>query len=373
MTRRFAWSFQATLGALGLVGVLHALAREWPDVFALYAVGRTPLAAALPWALGALLGLSLGALLLGARSRLAGAVFVLTAAILHGVAPSTYHNNYYLLVWCVGLTAALGDPAYRLGALLRGEIAPDDGRPQDVYSVGPLVRTLQALLAVVYLFSVVVKLSHPWWQGTGRVVRYLVTERAPAHDPGLLQALLRPLLALPGAPVLAELAVVLTEILLPPGLAWGPTRRAALVVGVAMHTVMHAWLFPQLFTFLMLGLYAAWTPCDDRGLTVRLHPAHRVHGWLQGALGSLDWAGRCRVEALDLPGPLRVSPSPGLEHRGPAAWVSLAARLPVALVAWAVVSLSLPATLCGVPRAAVDNAATIGVLTMALWGRGRRG
>ena len=127
MTRRFAWSLQATLGALGLVGVVHALAREWPAVFALYAVGRDTPAAALPWALGAALLVSLAAFLHGRFARLGAVSFVLTAAALHAAVASTYHNNYYLLVWAVGLTAAFGDPAYRLARLVRGDVPAEDG------------------------------------------------------------------------------------------------------------------------------------------------------------------------------------------------------------------------------------------------------
>jgi len=225
---------------------------------------------------------------------------------------------------------------------------------------------------VVYLFSVAVKLAHPWWQGTGRVIVFLATERAPSQDPGILQGFLGPILAMPGMARVAEVGVMGTEVLLPLGLAWGRSRRVALAVGVAMHTVMHGWLFPQLFTFLMLALYGAWTPSDDRSVAVGFDPARRTHTWLRALLPALDTAGRCREMPEPVEGGLAVSPRPGVVHRGPAAWASLACRLPVALVLWALAALALPATVGGVPRAVVDNAATLAVLTLAMWGRGRR-
>ena len=65
----------------------------------------------------------------------------------------------------------------------------------------------------------------------------------------------------------AEWAVMLTEVALPFALASrrARVRAGAFAVGVAMHTVMHAWLFPQLFTFLMLARYFAVRPWDQRG------------------------------------------------------------------------------------------------------------
>lgn len=368
MTRRFAWSLQATLGALGLVGVVHALAREWPAVFALYAVGRDTPAAALPWALGAALLVSLAAFLHGRFARLGAVSFVLTAAALHAAVASTYHNNYYLLVWAVGLAAAFGDPAYRLARLVRGDVPAEDG-----VTGRTLVRLVRALVAVVYLFSVVVKLSHPWWRGSGQVIVWLATVRAPSLDPGLVQAALGPVLRAPALARAAEWAVMLTEVALPFALASRRThiRAGAFAVGVAMHTVMHAWLFPQLFTFLMLALYGAWVPVGDRARSLVLDPARPLHARLARWVPALDWSSRLHI--VSAPGPLRLrGPDAATEHRGPAAWMGVLCRLPGGLLLWATLSLALPDTLYGAPRALVDNALTLLVLTSALWGRGRR-
>lgn len=366
MTRRFAWSLQATLGVLGLVGVVHALTREWPALFALYAVGRSPVAARLPWALGLALLTSLAAFLHGRFARLGAAGFALAAATLHACAPSTYHNNYYLLVWCVGLTAALGDPAFRLARLVRGEVPAEDGATGRT-----LVRLVRALVAVVYLFSVVVKLSHPWWCGSGQVMVWLATVRAPSRDAGLVQALLAPALRAPARALVATWAVVLTEAALPLGLAWRRTRSVAFAVGVAMHTVMHAWLFPQLFTFLMLALYGAWAPVGDGARTLALDPSRPLHARLARWVPAMDWSSRLRV--VSAPGPMRLQgPDAATEHRGPAAWMGVLCRLPGGLLLWAALSLALPERLYGAPRALVDNALTLLVLTSALWGRGRR-
>lgn len=255
------------LGALLLLGAHHA-AFEYRPAFALWSVGRPSALALLPAAtLFALHGLAL-AMLLTRHPRASAALACALIAALYAAVPATYHNNHYLLFL----------------ALLLVAIAPTS----TAAPIG-LARALRAQLSLVYLASVAVKLAHPWWRGSGSVVRWLATTRAPESNPGaLLPRLLTPLLAAPLPSRLADLAVMSVEAALPFALAWPRTRRAAVVVGVALHLTMQEWLFPQLFTFLMLLGYFAWSPADDRAwaltvadaraarLAAALDPLHRL-------------------------------------------------------------------------------------------------
>ena len=235
------------LAALLLLGAQHA-AFECRPAFALWAIDRrAPWSLFPPFALLAVQVLAL-AMLLSRWPRACAAAACAVLVALYAAVPATYHNNHYLLFLLLLLVAiAPTNPA-----------APID-----------LARIVRWQLALVYLSSVVVKLGHPWWRGSGTILRWLATTRAPEANPdALLFRVLSPLLSAQLPARLAEIAVTALEVALPLGLANRRTRHLAIAIGVLLHLFMQEWLFPQLFTFLMLLGYFAWSPADDHAWTL---------------------------------------------------------------------------------------------------------
>ena len=228
------------LAALLLLGAHHA-SIEYRPAFALWSIGRpSPWSWAPQSALFALQLLAL-AMLLSRWTRAAAAAACAVIAALYATVPATYHNNHYLL-WLLLLLVAIAPT----GAAARVDLS----------------RALRWQLSLVYLSSVVVKLAHPWWRGTGSIIRWLATTRAPEANPdALLSRALSPLLSIPWTSQVAELSVTALEVALPLGLLLPRTRTLCVFVGVLLHISMQEWLFPQLFTFLMLLGYFAWSPC----------------------------------------------------------------------------------------------------------------
>lgn len=342
-------------GALALLGLLHAEA-EWSPRLSLYAVGREGLSARIPWALWACALLASVGVTLGRAPRLSALVFCVSLAALHALAPQVYHNNYYVL-WLFVLITAL-EPT-------DGPRAPwETGTSSAVTNLVP--RLLQAQIALIYWLSVLAKLAHPWWREGGAVVRWIVTERVPNSGvQGIVNPLLSPALSVPALAAAAQTAILGVELLLPFMLFSRRWRRVGFAVGATMHTVMQEWLFPQLFTFLMLLGYYAFAPADDRAWTLRLNPSHPLHARLARALPALDWLARVRLEtspgaALALTGPS------GSTRRGvPALWW-LAALCPASVLAYAGFALIAPelGAVAGVPRATLENLVvmTVGVI-----------
>ena len=326
------------VAALLLLGAHHA-AVECRPAFALWSVGRP-----LPWAPSAAL-LALHALALAMLAlrwpRACAALAAATLAALYAAVPATYHNNHYLLFVALCLVA----------------LAPAD-------AAGPvdLARAVRWQLALVYFTSVVVKLAHPWWQGSGAVVRWLATTRAPESNPHALttRAFAR-LLSAPMPSRLAELAVTALEVAIPLALASRRTRRAAVVTGVLLHVAMQEWLFPQLFTFLMLLGYFAWSPAGDRAWTLHAPPG------AARAVAALDPLGR--VEVRPAQAWCLVDPT-GRAHPGPWAAVRFTALTPLTVVAWAAVALLFPEhrSVGPVPRDALENALVAAYLTALVAG-----
>ncbi len=316
-------ALSAGVAALLFLGAHQAMV-EWRPAIALWSVGRSP-----PWtwlpslALVALHGFAL-AMLLSPYRRASALAAGATLASLYAAVPATYHNNHYLLFLLLLLVA----------------LVPVD-----------LARAFRWQLTLVYLASVVVKLTHPWWRGTGSVLRWLAETRAPESNPdALFQRLLAPLLSRPLPSRLADLATIALELALPFALALPRTRRPAVFVGVLLHLSMQEWLFPQLFTFLMLLGYTAWSPADDRAWTLSLGSPR-----LARAVTSIDALQRIRLvtpadaTALTSPGGVRF-----LGWRA-APWVL--ALSPSTVVAYAALALAFPdvRNVGPVPRDAIEN------------------
>lgn len=326
-------ALSSCVAALLFLGAHHAMV-EWGPAIALWSVGRST-----PWvwlpstALVALHVLAIAMLLTPHRRPAALAASAVLAA-LYAAIPATYHNNHYLLFLLLLLVA----------------LVPTD-----------LARAVRWQLSLVYVCSALVKLAHPWWQGSGTVLRWLAETRAPEANPGaLLPRLLSPLLSRPVPSRLADVATIVIELALPFALAHPRTRRTAVVVGVLLHLSMQEWLFPQLFTFLMLAGYAAWSPADDRAWTLSLHTTR--HPRLTRAIAFADLLRRVRVVAPMSPDDALSLTSPeGARLRGWRALPWLAVLSPCTVVAYATLALAVPdlRSFGPVDRDAVENLAVL--------------
>ncbi len=342
MSERQHDALRRSLGALAFLGVEH-MRGEWRASLAVWSYGREPSwHAALPYGLVALAGGSALAFALGWRWRAAGALFCASLAGLYGLAPVTYHNNLYLLWLLIAL-------AVITGGRWKGD--------------GLFARLIRWQVAFVYLASVVVKLSHPFWQGSGGVIRWLAAERVPMIHDGVVNPLLQPLLVRPDVSALVDHATMVVEVAIPVMLLRPRWRRAGFALGVALHWGFQMWLHPQLFTFLMLWGYFAFVPTDDRTWIVTAPPT------VARGLTRLDWLGRADVrdgEALVV-----TTPAARTLH-GLAAMGALATLTPVAVLVVAACALALPEVqhIGGVSRAAVEEVALAllgGVALRSVW------
>ncbi len=336
-------SLRTAAGALAVLGLLHAEA-EWSPRLELYAVGREGLTRWAPHGLWALALLAAVGVTLGRAPRSAAGVFCASLAGLHALAPQLYHNNYYVL-WLFVLVTGL-EPT-------RARTPWGAEASETVTSLVP--RLVQAQIALIYLLSVIAKIAHPWWREGGAVVRWIVTERVPQSGVrGLVNPALAPLLSVPAMAAAAQTAILGVEALLAFMLFSPRWRRTAFVAGGCMHVLMQEWLFPQLFTFLMLLGYYAFAPVDDRAWTLRLDPvAHpRLGRWVE----RLDWRGRVGIEPMP-GGSLTLVAPDGSTRTGISAGWWLAVLTPASVVAYAAMALVAPGVTSfgGAPRAMVEN------------------
>jgi hypothetical protein len=331
------------VAALLLLGAHHA-AVEYRPAFALWSLGRP-----CPWApAAALLALHALALsmLLTRHIRASAATAAAVIATLYAAVPATYHNNHFLLFVLLVLVAVAPS-----ASSVDHRTDPPTRTPID------LAGAIRWQLGLVYLSSVAVKLAHPWWRGSGEVIRWLATTRTLEANPdAIVPRLLSPILSRPLPSRLADLAVTLLEALLPLALASPRTRRPAVALGVLLHLSMQEWLFPQLFTFLMLLGYFAWSPADDRAWTLT-PPRGADPDRVARALDRVDPLARIALApSLDSPRWTLTDPS-GRAFHGAWAVLPLALLTPHAVIAYAALALVLPElrAIGPIPRDALEN------------------
>lgn len=351
---RVARSLRAATGALALLGLLHAEG-EWRPRLALFAVGLDARAAAAPYAMWSVATIAAVGVMLGRAPRSSALLLCASLAGIHALAPQVYHNNYYVLWLMVAITALDGPELHR------GPWDVEEGPPTSAL----VPRLVQVQVALIYWLSVVAKVAHPWWREGGAVVRWIVTERVPSSGVrGIVNPLLAPALSVPAFAAAAQSGILCLEALLPLMLFSRRWRSTGIVLGAAMHVVMQEWLFPQLFTFLMLLGYFAFVPVGDRGWTVALSD---TNGRLARALPRLDWLARVRVVRGGRRGLTLRSPE-GRLRTGIVGWVRLATLSPVSVVGYAVLALLAPgvSSICGLPRASLENLVVMVVGGIAL-------
>ncbi len=325
------------VGMLLFLGAQQAVRDDGPAMD-LWSIGRAmPLRAAPPLLLFALLPLGL-TIAAGRLPRTLSALAAACMAALYALVPATYHNNHYLLFVLLVLSA----------------IAPDGG-PRRI----DLSRAVRAQVGLVYLASIVAKLQHPWWRDGGALLQWVAVDRAPGANPSaLLPSLLQPLFSHAAPARAAQLGVLALETALPFALAHRRTRDAAFVAGISMHLVMQEWLFPQLFTFLMLLGYTAWSAAGDHAWRARASP--RVAALVR----SVDLLGRAVVDDAASAGLAVTAPSGRTVH-GAAALLALLPLTPLAVVAYAAIAILVPEWrgVGAVSRDALENVVVLGTMS----------
>lgn len=357
-------SMHLSLGCLAALGLQH-MGYEWSDSLAVWSYGReSSLRVLAPYVCLALAGASAIAFALGPRWRLAGVTLCAALAAAYALAPVTYHNNLYLLWLLVLLTVIASPAAYAPRALLRAGATFTD-------HTALFPRLVQWQVAIVYVGSVFVKATHPMWHGTGGVIRWLAEVRVPEINQGLVNPILRPVLMHEGISSALDVGVMGVEVLVPLMLFSPRLRRVGIACGVMLHGFMQAWLYPQLFTFLMLWGYYAFVPSGDRAWRVTYAPASAFDAALARAYAKLDWMGRTTWT----PGAsLTLTDARGTVREGVAALRWLMVLTPVTLLAFAALSLAAPGMrqVFTVPRDAIENVVLFTWASLwipGVWGR----
>lgn len=321
-----------TLGCIAVLG-LQGLSHEWSDSLAVWSYGRAlSLRTLTPHVCIALAGLASIAFTLGWRWRLAAVTVCTSMALAYAVAPVTYHNNLYVLWLMVLLTLVASPRAYHPSALFT-----DGPEPASHDALFPMLVRWQ--VAIVYVGSVLVKLTHPMWQGTGSLVRWLATVRVPELSDGLVNPIVRPLLSHPTIASVADIVTEGAEVIVPLMLFAPRLRRVGIACGIALHGFMQAWLSPQLFGFLMLWGYYAFVPAGDRSWAVTWAPTSAFDARLVSLYRRIDWMGRTTWREGDA---LTLTDADGARYEGVAALRMLSVLTPVTLLSFATMSLAAP-------------------------------
>jgi len=352
-----------SLGCLAVLGIQN-LSHEWADSLAVWSYGRTSSLAAVPYACVAIAGVSAVAFTIGLWWRVAAWVLCLAMAVAYGMAPVTYHNNLYLLWLLVLLTLITAPGEYVPRALFREGTNFGD-------HTALLPRLVQWQVAIVYVGSAIAKATHPMWQGTGRVIRWLAEVRVPEINNGIVNPIMRPVLTHPGIASALDVTVTIAEVAIPLMLFSPRLRRAGFACGAILHGFMQAWLYPQLFTFLMLWGYYSFVPSGDRAWRVTYEPASAFDALLARVYPQLDWMGRTTWA----PGTsFTLSDTRGGMREGVAALRWLMVLSPVTLLGFATLSLAAPGMhqVFTVPRDAIENVVLLtwaSIWIPGTWGR----
>jgi predicted DCC family thiol-disulfide oxidoreductase YuxK len=217
-----------TLFRLDDPGILRAPYAEW-----------TPrVTDGLAWVLIGLWVVSAAALLVGWRTRLAGAVLTTTIAAVLLLDQQLYSNHLYLIMLVCGLlTVADSGAALSLDALRRGERDELSGWP---------VWLLRLQVSLVYGYAALSKLNPDFLSGS--VIASYLRREGPLAVPDAWR-FLEPMLVLSVLAITAEAFLSLA--------LWSRHwRPAALVVALGLHVGITGWLEPtyQLLVFSLVTL-----------------------------------------------------------------------------------------------------------------------
>ncbi len=289
-------AFRIAFGVLALTAVARHLAYGW--VAAYYIAPRVyfpypglewivPLPAAGMYALYAGLAGCAIAIALGARTRIAAALFCLGFTYVHLIDRTNYLNHYYLISLVSALLVAVPAGAtWSLDAHRRGSIAVPAWA----------VWLLRGQLAVVYVFGAVAKCNADWLLHAEPLRIWLgANVDLPILGPWLEEAWIA--YAFSYAGLLFDATIV-------PLLLWRRTTRWAYVAVLAFH-LLTAILFPiGMFPWLMIALtpifFAPDWPRRILHLPLRAPNSIAAHtGWRLAPLAAIAWI------ALQVAVPLR--------------------------------------------------------------------
>jgi hypothetical protein len=228
----------------------------------------------------------------GAGARLATAVLSLCCFWLLLVDPGGFKHNLFAIA-CFGILIAASPCGDRVSvdAWLR-RLAARRG----LVSAAPALRSafvlrlVQAQVAVLYLFSTLVKVSDGWWSGH---LLYYGVDEAVARLRAMGFGALEPLVRFRPFYVASAWAIVVLEALLVVGFFMPRFRRATIVLGIALHVGIDLSVDVGSYSLTMYALYIAFIDERPRHLRVRA-PARTAR-----AIRALDWLARCEVVVDD--------------------------------------------------------------------------
>jgi predicted DCC family thiol-disulfide oxidoreductase YuxK/uncharacterized membrane protein YphA (DoxX/SURF4 family) len=245
-----------SLLSLAQPGIIRAPYADWAPALS------EPLA----WVLIGLWVVSGLALLIGWRTRLAGAVLTATLASVVLLDQQLYSNHLYLMVLVTGLlTVADSGVAISLDARRRGERESVSGWP---------VWLLRVQVSIVYGFAALSKVNLTFLSGS--VVASYLRRDGPLAVPDAWRSI-EPMMVLALLAIFLEAFVAVS--------LWSPRwRPAGLVAGLALHVGISGWLSPTyqltVFSLLMLPLYLVFLDAA---------PGSRVVVWDDGCGFCATW------------------------------------------------------------------------------------
>ena len=204
-----------------------------------------------------LLGLlPLVGMLVGWQSRLMCLLVLVVQIALHHRAPWLQHGGDRVLRLSVlAMCLANSGAALSVDAMLARRRRGADASP-----LVPVVshRLIQLQLMILYLFTGIAKLSGGTWHN-GSALYYALSSRTFQRFPGLLDVLLS---SWPGQLVLMGMTwlTLAWELLFAALVLWKPTRRWALLIGLAVHAGIAATMMVGSFSFATTWCYLAFLP-----------------------------------------------------------------------------------------------------------------
>lgn len=279
-------AFRIAFGVLALVAVVRHLANGWVTAF--YVAPRVffpypgfewivPLPAAGMYALYAALAACALAIALGARTRLAAALFCLGFTYVHLIDRSNYLNHYYL----VSLVSAL------LVAVPAGATWSLEARRHGATTVPAwALWLLRAQLAVVYVFGAIAKCNPDWLLRAEPLRIWLGGDvDLPVLGPWLEEAWVAYAFSYAGLLFDASIA---------PLLLWRRTRRLAYVAVLTFHVLTALLFHIGMFPWLMIALTPIFFSADWPRRFLRLpqqaaRSAMARSGWRLAPLAATAW------------------------------------------------------------------------------------
>ncbi len=269
------------------------------------------------------------AMTLGVRTRLSTAIVL--AVVAYNVFLSTTHlhnNRAYLLIVLAALAVTPCGRELSLDAWWRRR----RGLPQ-LPTTSPAwpLWLLRFEAAMVYGASGLSKLVDPDWFG-GEVTWHRVERTRQRIEASVLPDWIVPVLADRSFHTVVAKLIVATELFIALGLWSRRTRYAAVWVAVCFHVAIELTARVEVFSHLAIAALVIWSVPSTGDRVLVVDPTARAQRLLAGAVRSLDWLARFRVEDGAPGSSPRLVDRDGTPREGAAAVRFVFSRLPV--TAW---------------------------------------